>query len=116
LNICIGQACKTSKKKNIPELVQPVGIESFFCYFLDLFGIQKYPVYLPYFGFTINKGIFLQPSAVLLQLAIIYVSALRSFFHTDALSISELLITIGLASLIFWFLEGLKLIGKAMKC
>jgi Ca2+-transporting ATPase len=51
----------------------------------------------------------------LLQLTIIYVPSLRLFFHTDALSISELLITIGLSSLIFWLLEGLKLIRKARK-
>jgi Ca2+-transporting ATPase len=50
---------------------------------------------------------------VLLQLAIIYIPSLRSFFHTDMLSISEIAITIGLSSLIFWFLEGLKLIRKA---
>ncbi len=50
---------------------------------------------------------------ILLQLAVIYVPSLRLFFHTYALSIPELLITIGLSSLIFWFLEGLKLIGKA---
>jgi len=49
---------------------------------------------------------------IFLQLAIIYVPSLRLFFHTDGLSISELLITIGLSSLVFWFLEGLKLIRK----
>jgi P-type Ca2+ transporter type 2C len=46
---------------------------------------------------------------VFLQLAIIYVPSLRSFFHTNILSTSELLITLGLSSLIFWLLETLKL-------
>jgi Ca2+-transporting ATPase len=43
-----------------------------------------------------------------MQLAIIYVPALNVFFHTDALSLSELLMTLGLSSLTFWVLEGLK--------
>jgi P-type Ca2+ transporter type 2C len=42
---------------------------------------------------------------VLLQLAVIYIPQLNKFFHTQPLSITELLIAIGISSITFWAVE-----------
>jgi P-type Ca2+ transporter type 2C len=44
----------------------------------------------------------------LLQLATIYVPALNAIFKTTPLSAAELALTVGIASLLFWAVEGEK--------
>jgi len=47
---------------------------------------------------------------LLLQFALIYVPFLQEIFGTQSLSVSHILIAVGLSSVIFWVIEGQKLI------
>jgi P-type Ca2+ transporter type 2C len=53
--------------------------------------------------------------AVLLQLAIIYIGPLNNMFHTQPLSVNELLACSGIAAIIFVSVEIEKLIGRLMR-
>lgn len=52
---------------------------------------------------------------IVLQLAVIYIPFLQQVFSTQALSIKELLICIGLSSIVFWAVEIEKLIKRKAK-
>ena len=43
-----------------------------------------------------------------LQLAILYVPLLQNLFQTTALSLSELVLSFGMSTLVFWAIEGQK--------
>lgn len=49
---------------------------------------------------------------VALQLLLIYTPALQGLFNTMALSLTDLLIGIGASSLLFWFVELEKWLGR----
>lgn len=49
---------------------------------------------------------------VLLQVAVVYVPALNTFFHTAPLTWVELLITVGVSSVVFWAVEIEKLVKR----
>jgi len=51
-------------------------------------------------------------STFVLQLAVIYIPFLQGIFSTQALSINELLICIGLSSIVFWAVEIEKLVKR----
>ena len=48
-----------------------------------------------------------------LQLAVIYIPFLQKLFNTEALSINELLLCIGLSSILFWAVEIEKWIKRS---
>lgn len=50
---------------------------------------------------------------LLLQLATIYLPALRSVFRTQPLTITELVVCLGLSSIVFFAVELEKLVGRA---
>ncbi len=66
-------------------------------------------------------GVFSNPTLMgmiglvfLLQLSVIYVPFLQTYFHTDALSLPLLLVILGANALIFVIAEGVKSLGKAV--
>jgi len=57
-------------------------------------------------GFYSNPALFWTIiGSILAQLAIIYVPFLQRFFHTQALSLKELIVTFLLSSVVFWIVE-----------
>jgi Ca2+-transporting ATPase len=72
--------------------------------------------------FIYHRGLFSNPSLIIatlitffLQLLIIYLPAANEIFKTQALSISELLICIGISTIVFHFVELEKWIRKKRK-
>jgi len=86
-----------------------------FCQLWHVMAIRKETASSLASGFA-NKPMLLAVSAtVLLQLAVIYIPFLHPFFHTQPLSIIELLITAAVSSIVFWIVELEKWIKRKKK-
>jgi Ca2+-transporting ATPase len=87
-----------------------------FCQLWHVMAIRSETRSLFKLGLLSNKPLlFAVLGTVLLQLAVIYVPFLNKFFHTQPLTLVELLIVTGVSALVFVVVELEKMIKRSLK-
>ncbi len=87
-----------------------------FCQLWHVMAIRSETRSLFKVGLLSNKPLLLAVSGtVLLQLAVIYIPFLNTFFHTQPLTLIELLIVTGVSSIVFLVVELEKVVKRSLK-